>query len=109
RKGQPERRELVEIRLDLDLTNRAAEHGDTRHAGYGQQLGLQLPLGAIAQRVRIELARNESDLQQIHGARDEWRESRCSSSRGQRTGHLCHPPRNALPRTIRVSAIRKVE
>jgi hypothetical protein len=50
-----ETRQSAHVRLDLNLTNIAAEHDDVRHAGYGQEARLDDPVGRIAQRIGIDL------------------------------------------------------
>ncbi len=98
-------RQFIGVRLDLYLPNIAAEHEDVRDAGYGEQSGFDDPVGGITQCIAIRRVRLQSDLEQIHRARHQRREFRCSHSRGQGASDLGQAFGNSLARNVNVHVV----
>ncbi len=67
-------RKPVQIRLNLDLPDRAPEDDDVRDPRHCEQARLDDPVRRIPQRVVVDLVRYQPDLQQIHRARHERRQ-----------------------------------
>ena len=94
--AEAEAGEAVEVGLDLHLTDGAAVDGHARDARQCQQMRIDRPVGDVAQRVGIDRVRQQSELEDVHGARGERRELGLRHPHGQLAGERAEALGNAL-------------
>ncbi len=94
--AEAEAGEAVEVGLDLHLADGAAVDGHARNARQCQQVRVDRPIGDVAQRVRIDRVRQQSELEDVHGAGGERRELGLRDPHGQLAGERAETLGNAL-------------
>ena len=100
--AETEAGEAVEVGLDLHLTDGATVDGHARNAWQCQQMRIDRPVGDVAQRVGIDRVRQQSELEDVHGARGERRELGLRDPHGQLAGKRAETLGNALADSDRI-------
>ncbi len=107
REGKIARVQGARADFDLQLTLVTSIHGRPRDAGNREQSWANRPLHEVAKLHGREAIAHETELEQIHGGRHQWRQLRGLHSNGKSSSDLRNGFPDDLPSAIRVAVIRE--